>query len=415
VLGVDNVGKVGKVSKVVSKEPADSSGPEYRIETRAILAGRSANEGSLAAPLWATSTFETATVDDSRRLATTLRPARFYSRYGNPTVRAFEEAVADLEGAPAAQAFASGMGAVSSVVLGLCSAGDHVVVQRELYSSTSLLFAGVCPRLGIEVSFVAASDAGAMAAAVIPGRTVLVFVETPANPGMQLVDLDALGSIQGPLRVVDSTFAGPLVQRPLEHGCDLVVHSATKGLAGHNDATIGVVAGAEDLIGWIWNYHTVHGAVASPYDALNALRGLRTLPVRVRQQQETAERVAHFLEEHPAVERVLYPGLDSHPQRDLAKRQMAHGGGMLSFEVVGGWDAARRFAESVSLARLATSLGGPETLVTHPASSTAANLTPEERSTMGIGDGLMRLSIGLEHPDDVVADIAAALGADDRQ
>ncbi|HWH35465.1 MAG TPA: PLP-dependent aspartate aminotransferase family protein [Acidimicrobiales bacterium] len=385
--------------------------PPYRIETRAILAGRSANEGSLAAPLWATSTFETPDVDTSRRLATSLRPARFYSRYGNPTVRAFEEAVADLEAAPAAQAFASGMGAVSSVVLALCSAGDHVVVQRELYSSTSLLFAGVCPRLGIEVSFVAASDAGALAGAVIPGRTVLVFVETPANPGLQLVDLDALGAIQGPLRVVDSTFAGPLVQQPLAHGCDLVIHSATKGLAGHNDATIGVAAGADDLIGWIWNYHTVHGAVASPHDALLALRGLRTLPLRVRQQADTAQQVAEFLEGHPGVVRVHYPGLDSHPQRDLAKRQMAHGGGLVSFEVAGGWEAARRFAESVRLARLATSLGGPETLVTHPASTTAANLSAEERSAMGIGDGLVRLSIGLEHAADVVADLAAALDA----
>ncbi|CAN5174294.1 methionine gamma-lyase [soil metagenome] len=389
----------------------DDAVPGYRIETRAILAGRGDNEGSLATPLWATSTFQAATMDEGQYLATSLRPTRFYSRYGNPTVRAFEEAVAELEGAPAAQAFASGMGAVSSVVLALCSAGNHVVVQRQLYSSTSLLFNGVCPRLGIEVSFVDATDAEALAAAVIPNRTVLVFVETPANPGMQLVDLDALGSIRGPLRVVDSTFAGPLVQRPLEHGCDLVVHSATKGLAGHNDATIGVVAGAEDLIQWIWNYHTVHGAVASPYDALNALRGLRTLPVRVRQQQETAEQVAFFLEGHRAVEQVYYPGLDSHPQRDLAKRQMAHGGGMLSFEVTGGWEAARRFTESVSLARLAPSLGGPETLVTHPASTTAANLTPEERSDLGIGDGLVRLSIGLEHPDDVVADISGALDA----
>ena len=385
--------------------------PGYRIETRAILAGRGDNEGSLAAPLWATSTFETATMEESLQLATSLRPTRFYSRYGNPTVRAFEEAVAELEGAPAAQAFASGMGAVSSVVLALCSAGSHVVAQRQLYSSTSLLFAGVCPRLGIDVSFVDGTDTEALAAAVIPGRTVLIFVETPANPGMQLVDLDALGSISGPLRVVDSTFAGPLVQRPLEHGCDLVIHSATKGLAGHNDATIGVVAGAEDLIQWIWNYHTVHGAIASPYDALNALRGLRTLAVRVRQQQETAERVALFLEDHPAVKRVYYPGLESHPQRDLAKRQMTHGGGMLSFEATGGWEAAHRFTESVRLARLATSLGGPETLVTHPASTTAANLTPEERSDMGIADGLIRLSIGLEHPEDVVADIAGALEA----
>ncbi len=389
-------------------EPA-STMPGYRMETRAILAGRGENATSLVAPLWPSSTFETPTVAESLRLATSLRPTEFYSRYGNPTVRAFEDAVAELEGAEAAQAFASGMGAVSSVVLALCSKGDHVVAQRQLYSSTSLLFGGICPRFGIEVTSVDGTDADALAAAVIPGRTVLVFVETPANPGMQLVDLDALGAIRGPLRVVDSTFAGPLVQRPLEHGCDLVLHSATKGLAGHNDATLGVIAGPGDLVGWIWNYHTVHGAVASPYDAHNALRGLRTLAVRVRQQAETAERVARFLEAHPAVVRVRYPGLDSHPQRDLAKRQMAHGGGMVSFDLGGGWAAGRRFVEAVTLAHLATSLGGPETLVTHPASTTAANLTPDERAAMGIGDGLVRISVGLEHPDDVVADLGAAL------
>ncbi|MDP8953522.1 MAG: PLP-dependent aspartate aminotransferase family protein [Actinomycetota bacterium] len=388
---------------------AASTMPRYRVETRAILAGRGENGTSLVAPLWPSSTFETPTVAESLRLATSLRPKAFYSRYGNPTVRAFEDAVAELEGAEAAQAFASGMGAVSSVVLALCSQGDHVVAQRQLYSSTSLLFAGICPRFGIEVTSVDATDAGALAAAVIPGRTVLVFVETPANPGMQLVDLDALGSIAGPLRVVDSTFAGPLVQRPLEHGCDLVVHSATKGLAGHNDATLGIIAGPDDLVGWIWNYHTVHGAVASPYDAHNALRGLRTLPVRVRQQAATADQVARFLEADPAVTTVNYPGLDSHPQRAVALRQMAHGGGMLSFELAGGWRAGQRFVEAVSLARLATSLGGPETLVTHPASTTAANLTAEERAAMGIGDGLVRLSIGLEHPDDILADLGAAL------
>lgn len=391
--------------------PGDGDDPGYHIETRAILAGRGENGKSLAAPLWASSTFETATVEESLALATSPRPKNFYSRYGNPTVRSFEDAVAELEGAEAAQAFASGMGAISSLVLGLCSNGDHVVAQRQLFSSTALLFQGVCPRFGIDVTLVDGEDASAIAAAVIPGRTVLVFVETPANPGLQLVDLDALGTIQGPLRVVDSTFAGPLVQRPLEHGCDLVVHSATKGLSGHNDATLGVVAGAEDLVQWIWNYATIHGATASPYDAHNALRGLRTLGVRTRQQSETAHRLAGFLEEHPGVMAVHYPGLDSHPQRELAKRQMAHGGGMVSFDLAGGWEAGRRFAEAVTLAHLAPSLGGPETLITHPASTTAANLSAEERVAMGIGDGLVRLSVGLEHPDDIVADISAALAA----
>ena len=381
------------------------------LQTRAILAGRAENGRSLAAPLWASSTFETATVEESLRLATSPRPKNFYSRYGNPTVRSFEDAVAELEGAESAQAFASGMGAISSLVLALCSSGDHIVAQRQLFSSTALLFQGVCPRFGIEVTLVDGTDAAAIAAAVIPGRTVMVFVETPANPVLQLVDLDALGELRGPLRVVDSTFGGPMVQRPLEHGCDLVLHSATKGLAGHNDATLGVVAGADDLVQWIWNYSTIHGATASPYDSHNALRGIRTLPVRARQQSESAQRVAELLEDHPAVRRVFYPGLDSHPQRDVAKRQMDCGGGMVSFELVGGWEAGRRFAESVTLAHLAPSLGGPETLVTHPASTTAANLSAEEREGMGIDDGLVRLSMGLEHPDDIVADITGALAA----
>jgi cystathionine beta-lyase/cystathionine gamma-synthase len=389
--------------------PPEPDLPPRRLETRAILAGRQANGKSLATPLWATSTFEMDSVEESLRLATTPRVDAFYSRYGNPTVRAFEDAVAELEGAEAAQAFASGMGAVSSVVLALCSQGDHIVAQRQLFSSTSLLFLGVCPRFGIDVTLVDGTDSAAIAAAVVPGKTVMVLVETPANPVLQLVDLDAVGAIKGPLKVVDSTFAGPYIQRPLEHGADLVLHSATKGMAGHNDATLGVIAGANDLIEWIWNYHTIHGATASPFDALNGLRGIRTLGIRVRQQSATAQRLAEFLEQHPAVHCVNYPGLDSHPQRELAKRQMALGGGLLSFDVAGGWEGGRRFAEALEIAHLAPSLGGPETLVTHPASMTAANISPGERAGMGIGDGLVRMSIGLEHPDDVVADVARAL------
>ncbi|MGH9183872.1 MAG: trans-sulfuration enzyme family protein [Acidimicrobiales bacterium] len=390
--------------------PADDT-PSYRLETRAILAGRAENGKSLAPPLWASSTFEMDSIEESLRLATTPRADHFYSRHGNPTVRAFEQAVAALEGAEGAQAFASGMGAISSVVLALCSQGDHVVAQRQLYSATSLLFLGVCPRFGIDVTFVDGTDPDAIAAAVVPGKTVLVFVESPANPVLHLVDLEAVGAIAGPLTVVDSTFAGPLIQRPLEYGVDLVVHSATKSLSGHNDATLGVIAGAEDLIQWVWNYHTIHGAAASPFDALNGLRGIRTLGPRIRQQSASAQRLAEFLEDHPAVERVNYPGLDSHPQRDLAKRQMALGGGILSFDLSGGWEAGRRFAEAVQLCHLAPSLGGPETLVTHPASTTAATLSPEERAAMGVGDGLVRMSVGLEHPDDIIADVVRALAA----
>ncbi len=383
----------------------------YHLETRAIVAGRSANGRSLSTPLWATTTYESATIEEGRRLARTPRVTEFYSRYGNPTVRAFEEALAALEGAEAAQAFGSGMGAVSSSVLAMCSQGDHIVAQSQLYSATSLLFQMVCPRFGIDVTYVDATDSEGFAAAVQPGRTRLIFVETPANPVMQLVDLEAVGAIPGPIKVVDSTFAGPMIQRPLVHGFDLVVHSATKSLAGHNDATLGVVAGAEDLIQWIWSYHTIHGAVASPFDALNGLRGIRTLGVRIRQQSESALRLAEALDGHEGVLRVHYPGLESHPQRDLAKRQMDMGGGMLSFDLAGGLEAGRRLVESVHLAHVATSLGGTETLMTHPASTTAANLPDEDREMMGIGEGLVRVSVGLEHPDDIIADVMQALAA----
>lgn len=380
-------------------------------ETTAITSGRDYGSRSLAPPLYATTTFELESAMAGQRLATKPKTAEFYSRYGNPTVNAFEDAVAELEGAESAQAFGSGMGAISSTILALCSAGDHVVAQRQLFSSTALLFQVVLPRFGVEVTLVDATDTQGFADAVQPGRTRVVFVETPANPVLQLVDLDAIGAIQGPFTICDSTFAGPLITRPLEHGVDLVVHSATKSLAGHNDATLGVLAGEKDLVWAVWGYHTIHGAVASPFDALNGLRGIRTLGVRTRQQSESAQRIAEFLEEHPAVARVNYPGLDSHPQRDLAKRQMAMGGGSLSFDVVGGREAGQRFVEACELARMAPSLGGPETLVTHPASTTAANLPDEEREAMGIGEGLIRMSVGLEHPDDVVADLDRALGA----
>jgi cystathionine beta-lyase/cystathionine gamma-synthase len=364
---------------------------EWDPDTIAIRAGRKHNDTALAPILWATTTFATPSVEDNRKMATRPRAAKFYSRYGNPTVQEFEDAVAQLEGAEAALALGSGMGAITTTVLATCSSGSHVVATKQCFSTTSLLFAMVCPRFGIDVTVVDGTDAAAIAAAVEPGRTQLLFVETPANPMMTLVDLEAVGAIQGPIKVVDSTFATPIVQRPLDHGFDLVLHAATKGIAGHNDALLGVVAGSDELVSWLWGYHVVHGAAASPFDAWNGLRGIRTLGVRVRRQSETAQQLAEFLEAHPAVERVNYPGLDSHPQRDLAKRQMALGGGVLSFDLAGGLEAGVRFAEAVQLAQLAPSLGGPETLVTHVASMTAANLTPEERAEIGVGDGLVRI------------------------
>ncbi|MCU0275057.1 MAG: PLP-dependent transferase, partial [Acidimicrobiales bacterium] len=243
------------------------------------------------------------------------------------------------------------------------------------------------------------------------GKTMLVFAETPANPRLGIVDLEELGAIKGPITVVDSTFATPLVQRPLEYGVDLALHSATKAIAGHNDATIGVVAGSAELLAWLWGFAVLHGANASPFDAMNGLRGIRTLAVRLRQQTETAQALAEFLEAHPAVSAVSYPGLASHPQHELARRQMSSPGGLLCFDVAGGAEAGRVFVESTRIARLATSLGGPETLVTHPASTTHVGLTPKELAEAEIGPGTVRVSVGLEHVDDVIADFAQALEA----
>lgn len=383
--------------------------PNWHFETRAVRSGRTHDDASLAPVLWPSTTYANPSVDAQQKLATSFKPAKFYARNGSPTVQAFEDAIAELEGAEAALAFGSGMGAITSTVLAFCSPGDHIVAQDRTFSVTNQLFTMVCPRFGIDVTFVDATDADAVAAAVRPGKTQIVFVETPANPGLSLVDLDAIGAIEGPFTVVDSTFATPVVQQPLAHGVDLVLHAATKGIGGHNDAIIGVVAGNLDLIQAIWGYHLIHGAVASPFDAWNALRGIRTLPTRVHQQSATALRLAEFLEGHGAVERVSYPGLPSHPQHELAKRQMVFGGGMLTFELVGGLEAGRWFVEHVTIAQVAPSLGGPETLVTHPPTMTAATLLPEERATMGIGEGMIRVSVGLEHADDLIADFTAAL------
>jgi cystathionine beta-lyase/cystathionine gamma-synthase len=398
----------------VTTDPTSAHGHEpapLHPDTVAIRSGRVGDATSLAPVLWPTSTFASPSVDDARRMATSVGADRFYTRYGNPTVRGFEDAIAQLEGAEAARAFSSGMGAVSAVVLGLCSSGDHIVAQRQLYAATQLLLQAVCPRFGIDVTFVDGTEPGAFAAAVIPGKTVLVLAETPANPKLDVIDLDALGAIAGPVTVVDSTFGTPILQQPLRHGVDLVVHSATKGIAGHNDATLGVVAGSKELIDWLWGFAVLQGASASPYDALNATRGIRTLPVRVERQCATALALASALEADPRATDVRYPGLASHPQHELATRQMSAGGTLVAFDVVGGRDAGCRFVEGVQLAQHATSLGGPETLVTHPASTTHVNLLPDELAANGIGPGTIRVSVGLEHVDDLLADLDRALEA----
>lgn len=391
------------------REPPEALLEDLRPDTKAIRAGREDNATALAPIIWTSTTYVSPSVEAGREMASAVGPSRFYTRYGNPSIKAFEDAIAALEGAEAARAFASGMGAVSGVVLGLCSSGDHVVTQRQLYAGTQMLFQSVCPRFNIEVSFVDGTVPGAFAEAVRPGKTVLVFAETPANPRLDIVDLEEIGSISGPVTVVDSTFAPPLIQRPLAHGVDLSLHSATKMIGGHNDATLGVVSGSRELLDWIFGYAVLQGANASPYDATNGLRGIRTLGPRLRQQTDSALRLAETLAEHPAIEEMCYPGLSSHQGFELAKRQMELPGGLLTFDVAGGLDGGRCFVESLRVAQLAPSLGGPETLVTHPASTTHVSLLPDELEAAGIRPGTVRVSVGLEDPGDIVADFLQAL------
>jgi cystathionine beta-lyase/cystathionine gamma-synthase len=388
----------------------DQPPAEPHIETTAVTAGRRGSGDSLAPVLFPATTYQVASVAEHAEMVATPRSTKLYSRFGSPTVRDLEDAVAELEGAEAALASASGMGTLTSVLLGLCSAGQHVVATRQIFSVTYGLLAMHLPRFGIDVTLVDGTDADAIAAAVVPGKTQVVLVETPANPALSLVDLDAVGAIAGPITVVDSTFAGPTIQRPLEHGVDLVLHAATKGIAGHNDALIGVVAGNADLIDPIWAWQSAMGAQASPFDAFNAIRGIRTLPARTRQQCESALQLAGFLEGHEAIASVSYPFLPSHPQHELARRQMAAGGVIVTFEVHGGAAAAIRVIEGCRLARIALSLGGPETLLSHPA-TIAGRYTPAERAELGVTDGLVRMSVGLEHPDDLHADLAQSLDA----
>lgn len=395
--------------RTIPQDTADKAmDPSWRMETRAIRAGREWAGTSLAPVLYPSTTYEVDDVADHAAMAGQARPTHYYSRFGSPTVRDFEDAVAALEGAEAALAFGSGMAAVTAVILGLCSSGDHVVAQRQVFQATSTLFLAHCPRFGIDVTIVDGTKTSDFVEAVRPGKTQVVFIETPGNPALSLTDIAAVAAIPGPFTVVDSTFATPVAQRPLDHGADLVLHAATKGLAGHNDALLGVVAGSRELIDTVWAWHLVQGGQASPFDAWNGIRGVRTLSVRVHQQSATALALAEHLEAHDAVAAVSYPGLDSHPQRDLAKRQMTLGGTVLTIELAGGAEAARRFCNACRVARIALSLGGPETILTHPA-TIVGHLTPAERAALGVEDGMVRISVGLEHVDDLIADLEQAL------
>jgi cystathionine gamma-synthase len=360
----------------------------------------------------------TYTFDDTADLERYMRgedpdPAREeYGRYGNPTVRELERRVAALEGAGDAVAFASGMGAITSVLLALLEAGDHVILFKDCYRRTRLLVARMLSRFGITSTLVPAADLEALDAAIRPD-TRLVISESPTNPYLHCVDLERLANVvrsRGRIRtIVDATFATPVNTRPLEFGIDLVVHSATKYLAGHNDVLGGVVAGPSHLVSLLRESRGVTGCVLDPHAAFLIGRGLKTLGIRVERQNASGLCVAERLERHPKVERVFYPGLSSHPSHAVAARQMGGFGGVVSFTVEGGRAAASRVVDGCDLARIAPSLGGVETLIEQPAIMSFFELSTAELHEMGIDPGLIRLSLGVEDADDVLADLSGAL------
>jgi cystathionine gamma-synthase len=366
-------------------------------------------------PIFQTATY---TFDDTQDLSQFMQARLWgpvegrteYGRYGNPTLTTVEAKLAQLEGGGDAILFSSGMAAITTTLLSLLSAGDHLILTDDSYRRTRQFCLTVLKRFGIECSLVPAGDLDQLEAAIRP-ETKLIVSESPTNPYLRVLDLVRLVQIAkraGVESLIDSTFASPINQRPLEFGIDLVVHSATKYLAGHNDVLAGVVAGSEGLVALIRQNLWVMGATCDPHAAYLTYRGLKTLALRLSRQNETAQRLAEFLEGHPKVRRVWYPGLASHPDHDVARRQMDGFGGVVSFEIDGELEVASRLVDAVRLPLIASSLGGVETLIEQPALMSYFELSSEERLKVGIKDNLVRLSVGIEDADDLIADLAQA-------
>ena len=388
--------------------------PERGFATRAIHGQElpPVEQDAPSVPIYQTATFR---FDSSEAFAETInfrRPGYTYTRgYGNPTLLAFERVMAELEGTESAISFASGMAAIHTVVTTLASSGDTVVASSELYGGTYSLFDSLLPRYGVDVRFVSPHDHDEVRAAL--GGAAFLYVETIANPNVTVADLEALGSVAGEAgvpSVVDNTFASPYLCNPASYGFDYVLHSATKYIGGHADLIGGVVCTTEERMAGLRATVIETGGTMAPLEAWLSMRGLMTLEIRMDRHSRTALELTSWLEGHPKVERVHYPGLPSHPQHEVARRELARGfGGMAAFEVVGGVDAGQRFCDALKLAWVAASLGGIQTLVCHPASTTHRQLDPAARKAAGIADGLIRLSVGLEDLDDLRADFERAL------
>ena len=391
------------------------TGRKLGVHTLAIHAGEAPDPGTgaLVPPLHLATTFHLGTAENGAAIFAGEKQAYVYSRWANPTVTTLEKRVAALEHAEAALATGSGMAAIANAVLTIVSAGDHIVSARAIYPSTYHFFTVQLGALGIEATFVDATEPQNVARALKP-NTRLVYLETPGNPTLALCDLAEIGALAraaGAATICDNTFATPINQLPLDLGIDAVVHSATKYFCGHGDAVGGLIAGTRAFIERCSTEPMRYfGGIMSPFPAYLILRGTQTLPLRVERHNANARAIAEYLEAHPKVGWVSYPGLESHPQHALARRQMRGFGGMVCFDLKGGVHAGARLMNAVSVCSLAVSLGDTRTLITHPASTTHSVVSREARLSQGVTDGLVRLSVGLEDPEDLIADLESGLG-----
>jgi O-succinylhomoserine sulfhydrylase len=385
---------------------------DYELETLAVRAGieRSQfNEHSEALYLTSSFVFDSAAEAAARFSGQT--PGNIYARFTNPTVTVFQERLAVLEGAESCVATSSGMSAILATVMGLLSAGDHIVASQSLFGATVQLFGNIMKRFGIATTFVSQTDVAAWRAAVQP-NTRLLFAETPSNPLTEICDIAALSQIarqSGALLAVDNCFCTPILQRPLDLGADLVIHSATKYLDGQGRVLGGAVLGRREVIDPVYTFLRTAGPTMSAFNAWVFLKGLETLSIRMDAHSRGALELALWLEQQPQVERVFYPGLPSHPQYALAKQQQKTGGGIVAFEVKGGKDAAWRVVDATRMISITANLGDTKTTLTHPATTTHCRITPEQRAAAGIGDGLLRVGVGLEAVSDIQADLARGL------
>ncbi len=383
------------------------------LYTTVVHAGEDpkANLGSLSVPIYQSAVFTFPDAEQGAAIHEGEQPGYFYGRMGNPTQSALETALCQIEGGEAALALASGMAAVTTTLMTLLRSGDHIVAPESLYATTNALLDQLLTPLGVSVTYVDATDPGNYAAAIRP-ETRVAYLESPANPTMKLVDIPAVVAIakeRGITTVMDNTFATPFNQRPLTLGVDIVVHSATKYLGGHGDLMAGALIGKREVVERArWQTNKILGGVIGPQTAWLILRGIKTLALRMERHNANALAVATFLSGHPKVRAVHYPGLPSHPDYALACRQMAGFGGMLAFDV-GGVEEGRRLVNTVRLCSLAVSLGDVSTLIQHSASMTHASVPRERRLAVGITDGLLRLSVGIERAEDIIADLAGAL------